>query len=337
VSINQVAAPPAVPSTAALSPTLSVVVPLYNEAEGVALLHARLSAVLDGMNLPRREIVFVDDGSRDATFAAVAVLAADDPTIRAIRFARNFGKEAAMAAGLRAASGEVIVLMDGDLQHPPELIPALLDEWRKGARMVTAVRRSRHTDPWLRRQLSRAFYIAFERVSEVSLEEGGGDFRLFDRVVVDAINTLPERTRFMKGITSWVGFRQTTVDFEPEARAAGTSAWSLLRLLRYAVDGFSAFSTLPLRVWSVVGLIMAAISGLYGSFLVIRTAILGIDVPGYASIMVAVLFLSGIQLIGLGVLGEYIGRIFTEVKGRPLYLVAERIGFGGDDCGEARS
>jgi glycosyltransferase involved in cell wall biosynthesis len=323
----QAAASPALPS----APALSVVVPLYNEAAGVALLHARLSAVLDGLHLPRREIVFVDDGSRDATFAAVALLAADDPSIRAIRFARNFGKEAAMAAGLRAATGQVVVLMDGDLQHPPELIPTLLEKWRDGARMVTAVRRSRATDPWLRRQLSRAFYAAFARMAEVALEEGGGDFRLFDRVVVDAINSLPERTRFMKGITQWVGFRQATVEFEPEERAAGSSAWSLLRLLRYAVDGISAFSTLPLRVWSVVGLGMAALSVLYGSFLVVRTAVLGIDVPGYASTIVAVLFLSGIQLISLGVLGEYVGRIFTEVKGRPLYLVAERIGFDGTE------
>lgn len=334
MSIHQ--ADPAPASSALRSaPSLSVVVPLYNEAKGVALLHARLSAVLDGMNLPRREIVFVDDGSRDATFAAVAVLAADDPTIRAIRFARNFGKEAAMAAGLRAATGEVIVLMDGDLQHPPELIPTLLEEWKKGARMVTAVRRSRDTDPWLRRQLSRAFYATFERMAEIALEEGGGDFRLFDRVVVDAINGLPERTRFMKGITQWVGFRQATVDFEPEERAAGSSAWSLLHLLRYAVDGISAFSTLPLRIWSVVGLAMAAISVLYGAWLVIRTLIFGIDLPGYASTIVAVLFLSGIQLISLGVLGEYVGRIFTEVKGRPLYLVAERIGFPGDSSGTA--
>lgn len=308
-------------------PSFSVVIPLYNEAAGVALLHARLQAVLAQLPVSRREIVFVDDGSRDATFAAVTVLAADDPTIKGIRFARNFGKEAAMAAGLRAATGDVVVLMDGDLQHPPELIPQMLEAWHQGARMVTAVRRSRDTDPWLRRQLSRAFYATFAKVSEVALEAGGGDYRLFDRAVVNAINSLPERTRFMKGITSWVGFRQATVDFEPEERAAGTSAWSLWRLLRYAVDGLSAFSTLPLRVWSVIGLVMAAISGLYGSFLIVRTIILGRDVPGYASIMVAILFLSGIQLISLGVLGEYIGRIFTEVKGRPLFLVAERIGF----------
>ncbi|MBL8445825.1 MAG: glycosyltransferase family 2 protein [Zoogloeaceae bacterium] len=311
-------------------------IPLYNESAGVALLHARLHAVLAQLPVARSEIVFVDDGSRDATFAAVRLLAADDPSIKAIRFARNFGKEAAMAAGLRAATGQVVVLMDGDLQHPPELIPSMLESWRGGARMVTAVRQSRDTDPWLRRQLSRAFYATFAKVSEVTLEAGGGDFRLFDRAVVDAINSLPERTRFMKGITSWVGFRQTTVDFEPEERAAGTSAWSLWRLLRYAVDGLSAFSTLPLRVWSVVGLLMAAMSGLYGSFLVLRTIVMGRDVPGYASIMVAILFLSGIQLISLGVLGEYIGRIFTEVKGRPLFLVAERVGFGMEEPGPTR-
>ena len=232
-----------------------------------------------------------------------------------------------MAAGLRAARGDIVVLMDGDLQHPPELIPEMLARWQQGAKMVTAVRRSRETDPWLRRQLSRGFYGLFKRVSEVALEEGGGDFRLFDRAVVDAINSLPERTRFMKGITSWVGFRQETIDFEPAERAAGASAWSLLRLLRYAIDGLSAFSTLPLRVWSMIGIVISGLSVLYGGFLVVRTAVLGIDVPGYASIIVSVLFLSGIQLISLGVLGEYVGRIFTEVKQRPLYLVSERIGF----------
>ena len=307
--------------------TLAVVIPLYNESGSLAALHQRVTAVLARLPLAHSEIIFVDDGSRDDTFAHLVALRAIDPCVRAIRFARNFGKEAAMAAGLRAANTDLVVLMDGDLQHPPELIPAMIERWRNGARMVTAVRRSRDTDPWLRRQLSRAFYRLFHKVSEVALAEGGGDFRLFDRAVVDAINSLPERTRFMKGITSWVGFRQETVDFEPAERAAGASAWSMFRLLRYAVDGFSAFSTLPLRVWSLVGISMAALSGVYGGWLVLRTALWGIDVPGYASIMVAVLFLSGIQLISLGVLGEYVGRIFTEVKGRPLYLVAERLGF----------
>jgi glycosyltransferase involved in cell wall biosynthesis len=310
---------------------LSVVIPLYNESGSLGALHTRLTAVIETLPLAGYEVVFIDDGSRDTTFAEVAALCAIDPALRAIRFARNFGKEAAMAAGLRAATGDVVVLMDGDLQHPPELIPDLLARWRDGAKMVTAVRRSRDTDPWLRRQLSRGFYGLFKRVSEVALAEGGGDFRLFDRAVVRAINSLPERTRFMKGITSWVGFRQEEIAFDPAERAAGASAWSLLRLLRYAVDGLSAFSTLPLRVWSLIGIGMATVSGLYGAWLVIRTIIWGIDVPGYASVMVSVLFLSGIQLIGLGVLGEYVGRIFTEVKARPLYLVAEKIGFDEDE------
>ncbi|PKO59901.1 MAG: glycosyltransferase, partial [Betaproteobacteria bacterium HGW-Betaproteobacteria-19] len=179
-------------------------VPLYNESGSLAALHARLCEVLDAMPLASYELVFVDDGSRDTTFAEVAALGVRDPAVRAIRFARNFGKEAAMAAGLRAAGGDVVVLMDGDLQHPPELIPQMFERWRDGAQMVTAVRGSRDTDPWLRRQLSRGFYNLFRRVSEVALAEGGGDFRLFDRAVVDAINSLPERTRFMKGITSWV-------------------------------------------------------------------------------------------------------------------------------------
>ena len=306
-----------------------MVVPLYNESGSLGPLHARLKAVIATLPLAGHEIVFVDDGSRDTTFAEVAALCAIDPALRAIRFARNFGKEAAMAAGLRIAVGDIVVLMDGDLQHPPELIPEMLARWQAGAKMVTAVRRSRDTDPWLRRQLSRGFYGLFKRVSEVALAEGGGDFRLFDRAVVDAINSLPERTRFMKGITSWVGFRQEEIDFDPAERAAGASAWSLLRLLRYAIDGLSAFSTLPLRVWSLIGVGMAMISGLYGGWLVLRTVIWGIDVPGYASVMVSVLFMSGIQLISLGVLGEYVGRIFTEVKARPLYLVAERLGFEG--------
>jgi glycosyltransferase involved in cell wall biosynthesis len=303
------------------------VIPLFNESATAQALYQRLSAVLEGLELSAWEIVFVDDGSRDDTYAQICALCVRDHRLKAIRFARNFGKEAAMAAGLQAATGDVIVLMDGDLQHPPELIPEMLACWRGGAMMVTAVRRSRATDPWLRRKLTRAFYTFFSKVSEVELAEGGGDFRVFDRAVVDAINSLPERTRFMKGITSWVGFRQEVVAFEPAQRAGGVSGWSMLRLLRYAIDGLSAFSTLPLRVWSVMGLLLAGMSGLYGLFLIVRTMLFGIDLPGYVSLMVSGLFLSGIQLISLGVLGEYVGRIFTEVKGRPLFLVSERLGF----------
>jgi glycosyltransferase involved in cell wall biosynthesis len=316
------------------APTLSVVVPLFNESGSLAPLFARLEPVLTGLKADGRvresEIVFVDDGSRDATFAEVAALNALDPSVKGVRFARNFGKEAAMAAGLRAANGEAVVLMDGDLQHPPELIPELLAAWRGGAMMATAARRSRATDPALRRWLSKSFYRVFASISEVSLTEGAGDFRVFDRRVVDAINQLPERTRFMKGITSWVGFKQVTVDFEPEERAVGSSSFNLVRLFKYALDGLSAFSTLPLRIWSIIGLVISVISVLYGAYLTLRTVLYGIDVPGYASIMVATLFLSGIQLISLGVIGEYLGRVFTEVKDRPLYLVAETLGLDSE-------
>lgn len=316
-----------VPPAASAHLALSVVVPLYNEHATVDALYRRLAAVLDDLALSAWEIVFIDDGSRDDTYARVAALCAQDRRLKAIRFARNFGKEAAMAAGLQAAAGDAVVLMDGDLQHPPELIPEMVARWRGGAMMVTAVRRSHATDPWLRRKLTKVFYHCFSKVSEVELAEGGGDFRVFDRVVVDAIVSLPERTRFMKGITSWVGFRQEVVEFDPAPRAGGVSGWSMLRLLRYGIDGLSAFSTLPLRVWSVIGLALAGLSGLYGVFLIIRTLIFGIDLPGYVSLMVSGLFLSGIQLISLGVLGEYVGRIFTEVKGRPMFLVSERLGF----------
>lgn len=309
-------------------------VPLYNESGSLAPLFARLAPVLAALQrdgeIASSEIVFVDDGSRDGTYAEVAALNALDPTVKGLRFARNFGKEAAMAAGLRAAGGDTVVLMDGDLQHPPELIPQFMAAWRGGAMMATAARQSRATDPPLRRWLSRSFYRVFGSISEVKLTEGAGDYRLFDRRVVNAINQLPERTRFMKGITSWVGFKQVTIDFEPEERAVGSTSWSLLRLLKYAFDGLSSFSTLPLRIWSSIGLLVSLISVVYGGWLTVRTVIFGIDVPGYASIMVATLFLSGIQLISLGVIGEYLGRVFTEVKDRPLYLVAETLGIDSE-------
>ncbi len=306
---------------------LSVIVPLYNESGSLPALHQRLTQVLAQLAVKDYEVVFVDDGSRDATFAGVKALSEQDSHIKAIRFARNFGKEAAMLAGLRAAKGQAVVLIDGDLQHPPELIPQMVAAWQQGFKMVTAVRQSRNTDPWLRRKLTGIFYRFFAMISEVRLEEGGGDFRLFDRRVVDAILSMPERNRFMKGITSWVGFEHTTLPFEPESRAAGQSSFNLIGLVRYAFDGISAFSTMPLKIWSGIGAIMALISCLYGAFLVIKTIVLGIDLPGYASLMVSILFLSGLQLISLGVLGAYIGRVFTEVKARPVYLESDRVGF----------
>ncbi len=306
---------------------ISIVVPVYNEARCLAALHARLCAVLDAYPGLRREFVFVDDGSRDGSFELLTALGAQDPSIKALRFARNFGKESAMAAGLRAAVGDIVVLMDSDLQHPPEVIPEMIERWRDGAQMVTAVRRSRRTDPLSRRLFSRGFYHFFHALCEVEIPEGAGDFRLFDRRVVDAINALPERNRFMKGITSWVGFRQEEVDFEVAERAGGVSSFNTLRLLRYAVDGLSSFSMVPLRVWSLAGVILAGLSGLYGLYLLGEALVFGVRTPGFPTIMVSMLFVSGVQLISLGVIGEYVGRIFTEVKRRPLYLIADEIGF----------
>lgn len=306
---------------------ISIVVPVYNEARCLAALHARLCAVLDAYPGLQREFVFVDDGSRDGSFELLAALGAQDPAIKALRFARNFGKESAMAAGLRAAVGDIVVLMDSDLQHPPEVIPEMIERWRAGAQMVTAVRRSRRTDPLGRRLFSRGFYHFFHALCEVEIPEGAGDFRLFDRRVVDAINALPERNRFMKGITSWVGFRQEEVEFEVAERAGGVSSFNTLRLLRYAVDGLSSFSMVPLRVWSLAGVILAGLSGLYGLYLLGEALVFGVRTPGFPTIMVSMLFVSGVQLISLGVIGEYVGRIFTEVKRRPLYLIADEIGF----------
>jgi len=310
---------------------LSVVVPCYNESDGLRALHAALTPVLEAL-APNHEIILVDDGSRDNTFDIARELSRSDPRVKALRFARNFGKEAAMAAGLSHATGDATVLMDADLQHPPAVIPGMVTSWIAGTDMVIAVRRRRDTDSWLRRLVSRAFYHLFDAVSEVRIPQGAGDFRLFDRRVVQAIAALPERNRFMKGITSWVGFRQECLPFDVADRASGKSSWSLLKLLRYAWDGITSFSTLPLRVWSVLGIAIAGIATLYGLWLVVSTTVFGIDVPGYASLMVSTLFLGGVQLISLGVLGEYVGRIFLEVKMRPMYLVADSVGFEEDDA-----
>ncbi|ADH91659.1 glycosyl transferase family 2 [Ancylobacter novellus DSM 506] len=306
---------------------ISVVVPVYNEASCLEALHARLSAVLDHHPDVQREFIFVDDGSRDGSFDMLVELGRRDPAVKALRFARNFGKESAMAAGLRAAVGDIVVLMDSDLQHPPEVIPQMIERWQDGAQMVIAVRRSRTTDPLGRRLFTRGFYHFFRALCEVDIPEGAGDFRLFDRRVVDAINALPERNRFMKGITSWVGFRQEEIEFEVAERAGGVSSFSTLRLLRYAIDGLSSFSMVPLRVWSLAGVILAGLSGLYGIYILGEVLVLGVRTPGFPTIMVSMLFVSGVQLISLGVIGEYVGRIFTEVKHRPLYLVADEVGF----------
>lgn len=305
---------------------LSVVLPMHNEAANIDALFARLQPVLERLGVPY-EVVCVDDGSRDDTWVRLTAARGANPRIRLLRFSRNFGKEMAMTAGLRQASGRAVVLMDSDLQHPPEMIEEFYAQWQAGAQVVYGVRKSRDTDPPLRRWLTRRFYQVLDSMSEMPLPRDAGDFRLMDRAVVDALNQMGERTRFMKGLYSWVGFRQVAVPFETAPRHAGTTSFSTWKLFRFALDGIVSFSTLPLRIWSWLGLAVAAIAVIYGAVILLKTMIFGIDLPGYASLMVATLFIGGVQLICLGVLGDYLGRIFTEVKGRPLYLVSESAGF----------
>jgi len=301
---------------------LSVILPCYREETNLPAMLAVLQKALDGI-AGEKEIIAIDDGSPDKTYETLLGLKSQYPILRIIRFARNFGKEAALSCGLRLAKGDAAVMLDADLQHPPEVIAALVEKWRAGDKVVYALRDNRDTDGPLRRLWSKAFYRLFSAITELNLPEGAGDFRLLDRKVVDAVNLLPERTRFMKGLMTWVGFQAGFVSFHPAPRAGGESSWSFKNLLVLALSGLTAFSNLPLRIWSLFGFVMSGIATVYGVYLVVTTWVSGSHMPGFPSIMCGILFMGGLQLISLGVIGEYIGRIFTEVKDRPLYIIAE--------------
>ncbi|MDJ0742521.1 MAG: glycosyltransferase family 2 protein [Xenococcaceae cyanobacterium MO_167.B27] len=305
---------------------ISVVVPLYNEEENIEYLFTRLLSVLDKLKTSY-EIVCVNDGSKDNTLKQLIEHHQENPVIKVINLSRNFGKEIALTAGIDYANGAAIVPIDADLQDPPELIEELVAKWREGYDVVYATRRSRQGETWLKRLTADAFYKTIGKMTSITIPPNTGDFRLLDRKVVEAIKKIPERTRFMKGLFAWVGYKQTSVMFDREPRAAGTTTWNYWKLWNFAIDGITSFSFVPLKIWSYVGLFISFLSLLYASFLVIRTLIFGIDVPGYASLMVAVLFFGGVQLITLGVIGEYLGRVYEEVKGRPLYFVRESYGF----------
>jgi len=307
-------------------PQLSVILPFHNESAGVHSLLERLYPALGRLDLSF-EIICVDDGSDDNTFASLVHERQFDQRLKIVRFARNFGKEIAMTCGLQLAKGDVAVTMDSDLQHPPEVVADLVKKWREGFQIVHAVRIDRHTDSAPRRLFSRVFYAVFRWIADIQMPEGVGDFCLFDRKAIDALNALPERTRFMKGLTSWVGFRQASVPFDVAPRDKGSSNWGFFRLLRFAFDGLSSFSTLPLRIWTWCGALVSFAALAYAFYLVAVTLVFGIDVPGYASLMVGILFLGGLQLLSLGIIGEYMARIFTEVKARPLYFISEKVGF----------
>jgi len=314
---------------------LSLVVPILNEAEAIGPFLARVLPIVEA--LMRRqtpaldfEIVFVDDGSSDDGVARLLAQARKNPAIKIVSLSRNFGKDAALMAGLDHVRGAAVVPLDADLQDPPEAIPEMYAKWREGYDIVFATRIDRGSDSLAKRASAGLFYRLFNAIAETRIPNNAGDFRLLDRRVVEALKQLPERNRFMKGLYAWVGFRHASVAIVREARVAGTSKWRYWSLWNFALDGIAAFSSLPLRVWSYVGGVIAAASFAYALFLIVHTLILGADVPGYASLMVAVLFMGGINLMTLGILGEYIGRTYTEAKRRPLYLVRERIGFAAD-------
>ncbi|MDJ0843269.1 glycosyltransferase family 2 protein [Crocosphaera sp.] len=305
---------------------ISVIVPCYNEEEGLDVLFDRLLKVLNCLNLSY-EIVCVDDGSKDETLNHLIDYHRRYPAIKVISLSRNFGKDVALTAGLENAQGQAMIPIDADLQDPPELIEQLIEKWREGYDVVYGKRRSRQGESWVKRTTANAFYRIISRISSVPIPRDTGDFRLLDRRVVDAIKTMPERTRFMKGLFAWVGFKQTYVLYDRPNRLQGTTKWNYWKLWNFALDGITSFSLVPLKVWSYLGLFLSLLAFTYGSFLIIRTIILGIDVPGYASLMVTMLFIGGVQLITLGILGEYLGRIYEETKQRPLYLIRERYGF----------
>ena len=313
-----------IPAARQGDPLISIVAAFYNEEESIAAFFGEMARVTAALDC-RVEYVCVNDGSRDRTLSLLCEQLKANPKIRIVNLARNFGKEAAISAGLAHAKGNAVVIIDADLQDPPSLISAFVEKWREGFDVVYGVRSSRKVDTLAKRATAHLFYSLFNGLTDVKIPPGAGDFRLMDRRVVDALLALPERNRFMKGLFSWVGFRQTGIEFVREARVAGKSGWSYFRLAYFAVDGLTSFSIAPLRVASLVGIAVSLIGFSYAAFLVIRTLLFGTDVPGYASVMVVMMFLGGVQLVCLGLMGEYLGRLYIEAKGRPLYIVADVI------------
>lgn len=303
-------------------PMLSIVIPVHNEAEVIPTLLNRLTQVTRTLDGPV-ELLFVDDGSRDNSVALLLQARRRHPGIRVLQLSRNFGKEAAVSAGLQHARGEAVILMDADLQDPPERIPDMLAAWRKGADVVLMKRRTRAGESWLKRLTAHLFYRLINRISDAPIPVDTGDFRLMSRRTVDALNRLPERNRYLKGMFAWVGMPTVTLEFDRDPRLAGRTKWNYLKLMHLAMEGITSFSTRPLRLALVLGLLAAGTGGLFGVWEVLKALIFGIDTPGYASMITMITFLSGVQLLCLGLLGEYVGRIYMETKQRPVFIVAE--------------
>ena len=311
------------------SPVISIVAPAYNEERNIHAFLAAMIPVLEGIG-ETFEIIFVNDGSRDNTLAMLAAAASQDPRIKVIGLARNFGKDIALSAGLTYATGQAIIPIDCDLQHPPELIPQFVAKWREGYDMVLGVRNKRDEEGWLRRTLSQTYYKVMRSMTSVEIPPNAGDFRLLDRKILDVINKMPERHRFMKGIFAWPGFKVTSIEFQANVRANDTrTSWSFFKLWQFALDGLFSFSTAPLKLWTYIGALSAGGAFLYLLITIIQKLFWGITVPGYASLLIVLLFFNGLLLISNGIQGEYIARIFEEVKGRPLFVVGQTFGIDG--------
>lgn len=309
------------------SPLISIVVPVYSEEGAINGFLAEIASVLETVSCPY-EIVFINDGSRDNTLQVLVDRSRADDHIRVINFSRNFGKEAALTAGIDHAAGDVLILMDVDLQDPPALIPRFLERWREGYDVVYGIRIDRISDTCFKRLTAKWFYRAFNRLAHIEIPENVGDFRLLDRRVADVLRQLPERNRFMKGLFAWVGFRSVGVSYARPPRAVGETKWGFWGLWNFALDGLVSFSTVPLRVWTYIGATVSGLAFLYAIFIVTRVLWLGVDVPGYASLLTATLFMGGMQLLSIGVIGEYLGRLFIETKARPIYVVEGVYRFG---------
>lgn len=306
---------------------LSIVVPVFNEEHAIGAFHSAILDVAKSLGPQiKTEIVFVNDGSRDATEFSIRSLIAGDPSISLVNLSRNFGKEAALWAGLESARGDAVIPMDVDLQDDPSVIRLMIEKWRQGAQIVNARRADRSSDSWLKRTTAIAFYRIYNALSDHPMPPDVGDFRLLDRQVVDVLRTLGERVRLNKALFSWVGFKSEEVTYDRAVRSSGMTTLSYWRLWKLALDGIFASTTKPLRVWTYFGSALACLSILYATYLFVRTLFFGVDVPGYASTVVLILMFGGLNLFAIGIVGEYVGRILTEVRERPLYVVRSTYG-----------
>jgi len=304
---------------------LSVVVPAFNEEQNIFPLMEKMIPILQGLEM-EWEVLFVDDGSTDRTKEAVLLEREKDERIKLITLSRNFGKEKAMTAGLDYADGDAVIIMDADLQHPVTIIPKFIEKWQEGYEVVYAVRRDRKQEVATLAALKYSFYHIYNRLSRVPIPIGAGDFRLLDRRVVDVLGLIRERERFMKGLYAWVGFRQTGLPYDVADRKLSTSNWGLLKLWNYAITGFTSFSSVPLIVWSYIGVATALLGFSYGAYIIVKTLIIGVEVPGFATLTTLLLFIGGLLLTSIGIIGEYLSRMYEELKARPLYVVQERWG-----------